>query len=151
MEVCCWAIAEGPSEEAVIQLDDTAFSEGFDKLYAFSGGIETPATFSKLLIQYMNNANVSVEALAFDSKISERTIADMRNRDSYQPKLKNVIAICIALHLKPSFSYHLIEAAGYKLTPSRQNRAYEYILDSMYMRDIDDCNKFLKKANLKPL
>ena len=112
---------------------------------------QAPCSLSALLNNYMASADISVEELAFASKISERTIGAMRNKADYRPKLKNLISICIGLHLKPSYSYRLLEVAGDRLTCSYRDTIYKYILDNLYMYDIGYSNSFLIKANLKPL
>lgn len=151
-----WAV-KAPSEHGesalseILEMPDKAFSQGLGKLYTFGGGMEPPSTFRQTLKLYMENENISVEELAYVSGISERTIGKMRNQVGYKPMLNNVIAICIGLHLNPSYSYRLIELAGYRLTESDQDVAYRLLIDKAQEVSIEDCNRFLKRANLKPL
>lgn len=137
--------------ERLLSMSDSEFQLGINLLYEFGGGDAAPCSLSALLNSYMTAAGISVEELSFASKISERTIGAMRNKTDYRPKLKNLISICIGLHLRPSYSYRLLEVAGYRLTCSYRDTVYKYILDSLYMFDIEYSNSFLLKAQLKPL
>ena len=75
----------------------------------------------------------------------------MKNNENYQPTLKRVIKICIGLRLNPSYSYELIELAGYKLKRTRQDTMYSFLIDKMFNASISDCNKILKRAGVKSL
>lgn len=152
----CWAVAESVSEKPInltdySKLSDADFQIYIKRLYDFGGGDTAPASLSELLCLYMKNAGITVEELAFECKISERTLGAMRNQKGYRPKLRNLIAICICLHLKPSYSYRLLESAGYRLTDSYEDTIYRCLLDNLYMCDLETSNKFLIKAKMKPL
>lgn len=156
MEAGLWAVKKCETEtisepERLSKLPDSEFQMYVTLLYNFGGGDKAPSSLSELLTLYMQNADITVEELAFASKISERTIGAMRNKSDYRPKLQNLIAICIGMHLKPSYSYRLLETAGYRLTNTYSDTIYKYLLDNFYMYDVESCNKFLIKAKMKPL
>ncbi|MCR5409473.1 MAG: helix-turn-helix transcriptional regulator [Lachnospiraceae bacterium] len=139
-----------PALSDLMELPDEVFDTELGTLYAFGGGNSPPGSFGDTLKLYMKNENMTVEELAFRSGISERTIGTMRNRKGYRPKLENVVAICIAMHLNPSYSYRLIELAGYKLTDCDRDIIYRLLLDWAPGVSIEQCNKFLIRAHQTP-
>ncbi len=156
MKERCLAVAPqvDPVEDVLGFLDnlsDDEFSEKIDSLYDFDGGKTPPGTFSDALTRFIDNADISIEELAFQSKVSTRTIGKMKNNENYQPTLKRVIKICIGLRLNPSYSYELIDLAGYTLKRTKQDTMYRFLIDKMYNASISDCNKILKRAGVKPL
>ena len=115
-----------------------------------SGGDDDP-TFSELLQHHMSNNNLTDEALSELTGISDRAIRGMRNNSDRRPLLKNVVAICIALHLFPSQSMKLLKAAGYTLRPTETEATYGFLLDCAYDCDVIACNDFLIGEQMEPL
>ena len=68
----------------ILRMSDEDFADALSRLYSFGGGKSPPGTFKLALCCYMDDADISVEELAFRSKVSERTIGKMRNHEEYK-------------------------------------------------------------------
>ena len=60
-----------------------------------------PACFPAALRYVMKRSGFTQEALAFESKVSESTIGRYRNGKVENFSEKNVVALCVAMHLPP--------------------------------------------------
>ena len=60
-----------------------------------------PACFPAALRYVMTSFGFTQEALAFESKVSESTIGRYRNGKVESFSEKNVVALCVAMHLPP--------------------------------------------------
>ena len=58
---------------------------------------------------------------------------------------KNVVALCVAMHLPPWLSFALIAKAGFSLAATKEQLAHLMILNCMYMRSIDEVNEYLRE------
>lgn len=67
-----------------------------------------PACFPAALRYVMKRSGFTQEALAFESKVSESTIGRYRNGKVENFSEKNVVALCVAMHLPPWLSFALI-------------------------------------------
>ena len=67
-----------------------------------------PACFPAALRYVMTRFGFTQEALAFESKVSESTIGRYRNGKVESFSEKNVVALCVAMHLPPWLSFVLI-------------------------------------------
>lgn len=74
-----------------------------------------PNSFPKALCYVMRLSGFTKEALAFESKVSESTIGRYRTGKVKHYSEKNVVALCVAMHLPPWLSFKLIEKAGFAL------------------------------------
>ena len=72
-----------------------------------------PACFPEALRYVMTRFGFTQEALAFESKVSESTIGRYRNGKVKSFSEKNVVALCVAMHLPPWLSFALIAKAGF--------------------------------------
>ena len=105
-----------------------------------------PNTFGEALKYLMKWQDVRNEELAEYSMIAVETISRMRSRPDYEPKLKSVIAICIALNLPPMLSSKLVELAGYNLRyTSEEQMFYSVLLAGSSSFTVEDCNELLKE------
>lgn len=86
-----------------------------------------PACFPAALRYVMTRFGFTQEALAFESKVSESTIGRYRNGKVKSFSEKNVVALCVAMHLPPWLSFALIAKAGFSLAATREQQAYEAI------------------------
>lgn len=110
-----------------------------------------PRIFTTALISLMEWKNKSVEALASDSGVSDRTIRRMRNEESYETTVESIIAICVGLQLPPEVSYALIDISTCSLNNSEKHLTYRFILNSKYTHTIYDCNALLRRLGYDPL
>ena len=67
-----------------------------------------PACFPAALRYVMTRFGFTQEALAFESKVSESTIGRYRTGKVKHYSEKNVVALCVAMHLPPWLSFKLI-------------------------------------------
>lgn len=70
--------------------------------------VNMPACFPEALRYVMTRFGFTQEALAFESKVSESTIGRYRNGKVESFSEKNVVALCVAMHLPPWLSFVLI-------------------------------------------
>ena len=70
--------------------------------------VNMPACFPEALRYVMTRFGFTQEALAFESKVSESTIGRYRTGKVKHYSEKNVVALCVAMHLPPWLSFKLI-------------------------------------------
>ena len=104
-----------------------------------------PNSFPKALCYVMRLSGFTKEALAFESKVSESTIGRYRTGKVKHYSEKNVVALCVAMHLPPWLSFKLIGKAGFSLAATREQQAYLMVLSCMYMRSVDEVNDYLRE------
>ena len=119
-------------------------------LYDFSRSdyvsIKSGETFSEVLTRYIDEVQAK-------SDIKQHNIADESNMKSSlisqykagtrQPTLKAVVQLCLAMHLTPDRSKHLLYSAGYILNDCKEHRIYKMFLfgcafDSFYSNETLD-------------
>ena len=106
---------------------------------------DMPNSFPKALCYVMRLSGVTKEALAYESKVSESTIGRYRTGKVKHYSEKNVVALCVAMHLPPWLSFKLIGKAGFSLAATREQQAYLMVLSCMYMRSVDEVNDYLRE------
>ena len=106
---------------------------------------DMPNSFPKALCYVMRLSGFTKEALAYESKVSESTIGRYRTGKVKHYSEKNVVALCVAMHLPPWLSFALIAKAGFSLAATREQLAHLMILNCMYMRSIDEVNEYLRE------
>lgn len=107
--------------------------------------VNMPACFPEALRYVMTRFGFMQEALAFESKVSESTIGRYRNGKVKSFSEKNVVALCVAMHLPPWLSFALIAKAGFSFAATKEQQAHSMILNCMYMRSIDEVNEYLRE------
>lgn len=111
-----------------------------------------PLVFSDSLVRIMEWAEVTVEQLAEDAKVSSKTIQRMRTKADYNVNMKTVIAICVGMHLHPILSQHLIESAGLVFRyVSEEQMMYHFFITAYYTHTVDECNALLQAKGFKIL
>ena len=106
---------------------------------------DMPNSFPKALCYVMRLSGFTKEALAYESKVSESTIGSYRTGKVKHYSEKNVVALCVAMHLPPWLSFKLIGKAGFSLAATREQQAYLMVLSCMYMRSVDEVNDYLRE------
>lgn len=106
---------------------------------------DMPNSFPKALCYVMRLSGFTKEALAYKSKVSESTIGRYRTGKVKHYSEKNVVALCVAMHLPPWLSFKLIGKAGFSLAATREQQAYLMVLSCMYMRSVDEVNDYLRE------
>lgn len=107
---------------------------------------ELPNSFPGTLVFLMKRAHVTIEQLEERSFLSGRAISRLRTEEKGAYSLDQVIAICVALHLPPWLSGEVLKRAGLMLTSTVQHRAYQFVLDCLFMDSVEDGQRFLKEA-----
>ena len=106
---------------------------------------DMPNSFPKALCYVMKLSGFTKEALAYESKVSESTIGRYRTGKVKHYSEKNVVALCVAMHLPPWLSFELIAKAGFSWAATREQQAYLMVLSCMYMRSVDEVNDYLRE------
>ena len=106
---------------------------------------DMPNSFPKALCYVMRLSGFTKEALAYESKVSESTIGRYRTGKVKHYSEKNVVALCVAMHIPPWLSFKLIGKAGFSLAATREQQAYLMVLSCMYMRSVDEVNDYLRE------
>mgnify|MGYP004583134313 FL=1 len=106
---------------------------------------DMPNSFPKALCYVMKLSGFTKEALAYESKVSESTIGRYRTGKVKHYSEKNIVALCVAMHLPPWLSFKLIGKAGFSLAATREQQAYLMVLSCMYMRSVDEVNDYLRE------
>ena len=106
---------------------------------------DMPNSFPKALCYVMRLSGFTKEALAYESKVSESTIGRYRTGKVKHYSEKNIVALCVAMHLPPWLSFKLIGKAGFSLAATREQQAYLMVLSCMYMRSVDEVNDYLRE------
>ena len=106
---------------------------------------DMPNSFPKALCYVMKLSGFTKEALAYESKVSESTIGRYRTGKVKHYSEKNVVALCVAMHLPPWLSFELIAKAGFSLAATREQQAYLMVLSCMYMGSVDEVNDYLRE------
>ena len=106
---------------------------------------DMPNSFPKALCYVMRLSGFTKEALAYESKVSESTIGRYRTGKVKHYSEKNVVALCVAMHLPLWLSFKLIGKAGFSLAAIREQQAYLMVLSCMYMRSVDEVNDYLRE------
>lgn len=106
---------------------------------------DMPNSFPKALCYVMRLSGFTKEALAYESKVPESTIGRYRTGKVKHYSEKNVVALCVAMHLPPWLSFKLIGKAGFSLDATREQQAYLMVLSCMYMRSVDEVNDYLRE------
>ena len=110
-----------------------------------------PASFPEALSYLMKQAHITIEKLEEKACISSRTISRLRTEERRDYSLDQTIAICVALHLPPWLSREMLVKAGYMLRPTKQHRAYQMVLDCLFMDTVEDVQNFLVEAGCERL
>ena len=110
-----------------------------------------PAPFGATLAAHMKACKLTNEAMAEALNISPRTVSTLRNAIAPSLSLRQVIAICILLHLPPELSDDMIAKAGIRPLPIAEHIAYRMLLRTMYSADLQTCNDLLLAEKFEPL
>ena len=110
-----------------------------------------PSGFPKALCYVMKLSGFTKEALAYESKVSESTIGRYRTGKVKHYSEKNIVALCVAMHLPPWLSFSFIEKAGFALAKTEEQQAFMTVLNCMYMKSVEEVDEYLKARGNEPL
>lgn len=110
---------------------------------------EIPSSFCGTLDYHVKRRGYTNEKMEERTGISSRMIQDYRNKKDAKPTLQSVLALCIGLNLHPSFSYDLINKAGYNImTANEEYLIYRYLIEHHHMENIFMWNEKLQDAGI---
>lgn len=117
--------------------------------------LELGNTFGLALKKLRKNAKVSQQKLAELIKVHPHSISNWENQKNVEDivsiRIKQIVAICIALNLNPLESQQLFVLASRCLNPNnRQQFAYKIILEDFWMKPINEVNEMLEKSGYEP-
>lgn len=112
-----------------------------------------PQRFGDALVYMMKDGNYTVEALAESARMDVKMLQRMRNDTSYPKNIESVVALCIAMHLRPEYSAKLMEKAGFtlRIADSEAHLLYKFFLENYYSHTVDECNAILTARGLQIL
>ena len=110
-----------------------------------------PRNFPDTLKEHMKQRKMTVERMEAESQISIRTLNRLRSEERSEYALDQVMALCIALHLPPEFSFDLLRKAGLTLRDTPQHLIYQAILRTMYMETVETVQAKLRACGCPPL
>ena len=137
-----------PAEDS-FESSDLAELKAKLKRHTKGYGNGPPDDFKALYALYTRN--YSSEDLEELTGITSRTFRRIENENDARPNLRTLVAVCIAVHLSPSDSDMLINASGYRLRHTREERAYQALLEWGYRYTVPVCNEILIEEHIKPL
>jgi transcriptional regulator with XRE-family HTH domain len=107
--------------------------------------------FSSSLKAIMDYRETKQSSVAIDADISQPYLSQLMN-GTKKPSKEIIIKLCIALHLPyDDIAMPLLATAGYVLTSSDQDTAYQIILRLNFSSTLDECNVILSKLHCTPL
>ena len=110
---------------------------------------EIPSSFCGTLDYHVKRRGYTNEKMEERTGISSRMIQDYRNKKDAKPTLQSVLALCIGLNLHPSFSYDLINKAGYNIMAANEEYLiYRYLIEHHHMENIFMWNEKLQDAGI---
>lgn len=110
---------------------------------------EIPSSFCCTLDYHVKRRGYTNEKMEERTGISSRMIQDYRNKKDAKPTLQSVLALCIGLNLHPSFSYDLINKAGYNIMAANEEYLiYRYLIEHHHMENIFMWNEKLQDAGI---
>jgi hypothetical protein len=112
---------------------------------------ELPGSFGKSLAMLMKWRGMTIEQLGENARLDNRMIQRMRNNDTMDWDIKQVVALCVGLKLPPPLSMNLLEKAGLKFRSSEEQFVCAQILSTRYNSSIQECNELMEIAGFQPL
>ena len=112
---------------------------------------ELPGGFGATLKYHMKRLKVTVEKLEELSLVGYKTIQTMRNNEAVNKSLRNVVAICIGLHLHPLLSEDLIRKSGNTFKSTEEDFVLQFLVHNHYKASIYECNELLTEYDFPEL
>ena len=134
-----------------IAADNTGITDplAFQKMNELLDGL--PPSFPAALAYLMDYKQVTEEKLEEITGISVSTISRLRRKEKNNYSVDQVLAVCVGLNLPPMISREMFVRAGIILRSTKQHRAYQMILDCLYMDSLEEVQNFLARQGCDPL
>lgn len=108
-------------------------------------------SFNDMTVELMAERKMTIQPLSDATGISRETIKYMRNDPSRVFGIREIVAVCIALHLDPAVSELYLESSPAKLLDTEEDNCYRYALAHWYGESVPEVNRRLKALGVKPL
>lgn len=99
-------------------------------------------SFNTLLFSYIDEKNVKDSEIYKSVDIDRKLFSKIRCNNNYIPKRNTIIKLCLALKLKKTDFYKLLNSAGYSLTNNKFDLVISYCLDNN-IYDLSTINEYL--------
>ena len=110
-----------------------------------------PRFFPDMLVQLMDDCDVSVEELSGRTGISTRTINRLRNEPRAEYSADQIVAIIVGLHLPPWVSDQVLKATSINFSDNLATYNYSYVVSCMFMDTFEAVKSHLALMGLKNL
>ena len=128
---------------------DISDPQAFQKMNELLDGL--PSTFPAALAYLMDYRQITEEKMEENTGISVSTISRLRRKEKDNYTVDQVLAVCIGLNLPPVISREMFRRAGITLRSTKQHRAYQLILDCLFMDSLEEVQIFLARQGCEPL
>ena len=108
-------------------------------------------SFNQMTVELMKQKKMTIRKLADETGLSEETIKNMRNDPARVFQIREIVAVCIAMHLSQESSDIYIKAGPSKFLSGTDMMLYQYALHQWYTLPVDMVNRRLVEAGAKPL
>lgn len=108
---------------------------------------ETPALFQEALKFHRKRKDCPQDILAEAIRIDVQTYRQYEKDEEKIPSLSRLVAIAVTLKLFPNLSEDLVTKAGYIFRLTEKDIALKVILNSCYMKSIEECEAHFKEVN----
>ncbi|WP_449457907.1 XRE family transcriptional regulator [Streptococcus suis] len=108
---------------------------------------ETPALFQGALKFHRKRKDCPQDILAEAIRIDVQTYRQYEKDEEKIPPLSRLVAIAVTLKLFPNLSEDLVTKAGYTFRLTEKDIALKVILNSCYMKSIEECEAHFKEVN----
>ncbi len=105
-----------------------------------------PGSFHETFAKLMDLKSITVEKLAEETMLSERSITRYRTEERYDYSADTVAILCIGLHLDPMLSMDLLRKAGILLRNTPEDLMVNAVLIGMHRFSVIDVAKYLKES-----
>lgn len=119
----------------------------------FKTGCRDGDTFGEALKRYMKESGVTARYITECTGLSQSAITNYKN-GGYIPKMKAVIALCIALRLHINRSEYLLKLCGYAFNDNNvEHSIWRCFIGSCYCSDltVTKCDEILSEFNCAAL
>ena len=105
-----------------------------------------PGTFHETFAKLMDLKDLTVEQLAEETMLSERSITRYRTEERFDYSIDTVAVLCIGMRLDPLLSLDLIRKAGIMLRNTPEDLMINAVLMGMHRFSVLEVAKYLKMS-----
>ncbi len=106
-----------------------------------------PASFHAAFAMLMDAKGITVEKLAEETMLSERSITRYRNREQDSFSADTVAILCLGLGLDPILSFAMMEKAGIHLRDTPEDLTLKAVLMGLHTTPVMQVRAYLNEIN----